>query len=218
VPRRLRSRLREELPGAERRVPLRPDRDGNSHSICVYKGVQSCGTHRGCRNHDACYDWCAERGHNEIGDRCHLWCDLGCICDYNTFRCVGWALGNGPFDGQLKFYDESISQVIGPFPGTCPATAVLVTARLRQYLDLKDPRAILDTLARAPESERLHLLTEPTVRMQLLGAVGFILWPLALAILEGAPRRWSRRWTPRRSTSPAGRSGTSTGMSRSRRW
>jgi hypothetical protein len=169
-----------------------PSRDGlshsHSHSICIYKGVQSCGTHRGCRNHDACYDWCSEHGHDDIADRCHRWCDLGCICDYNVYRCVGWALGNGPFDKDpLRFYDESISQVIGPFPGTCPATAVMVTARLQQYLDLKDPAEILDMLARAPQSERLHLLTAPMGREQLLAAVGILHWPVALAIMEGAP-------------------------------
>lgn len=163
------------------------NRDGVSHSICIYKGVQSCGTHRGCRNHDACYDWCSEHGHDDIADRCHRWCDLGCVCDYDTFTCIGWALGEGPFDGSLRFYDESISQIVGPFPGTCPATAVMVTARMQQYLDLKDRMAILDMLAQAPESERLHLLTAPMARERLLAAVGFVHWPITLAILEGAP-------------------------------
>jgi hypothetical protein len=163
------------------------NRDGVSHSLCLYRGVQTCGTHRGCRNHDACYDWCSEHGHNDIKDRCHRWCDLGCLCDYDTLTCIGWALGNGPFDGQLIFYDESISTIIGPFPGTCAASATQVTARVQQYLDLKDSTAILEMLAEAPEAERQHLYAIPQARAQILGAVGLLSWPLATAILTGAP-------------------------------
>jgi hypothetical protein len=163
-----------------------PDRGGLTHSICIYKGVQTCGSHRGCRNHDACYDWCSEHGYDDIGDRCHRWCDLGCLCDYDMLTCVGWALGNGPFDREMTFYDESISQTIGPFPGACPTGAAL-SARAGQFVDLQDPLEILEVLARAPESERLHLYASPPARERLLTAVGFWHRLLAMDILRGAP-------------------------------
>ncbi|WP_150494638.1 hypothetical protein [Streptomyces kanamyceticus] len=164
-----------------------PDSTGLRHHICVYQGVQNCGTHRGCRDHDACYDWCSEKGHNSLADGCHRWCDLGCVCDFGTLQCIGWALGKGPFDGRLRFYDESVSQIIGPFPGTCPTAALVVTARLRQYLDLKDPTAMLDMLARAPADERLHLSAAPAERDQLLATIGLPHRQTALAILADAP-------------------------------
>jgi hypothetical protein len=161
--------------------------DGSSHSICLYKGVQTCGTHLGCRNHDACYDWCSDHGHDSIYDDCHRWCDIGCLCDYGAAQCVAWALGRGPFDATMTFYDESVSPVHGPYPGTCPLVAVQVLTRALQYLALGTPEAITTALAEAPAVERMHLMTSPFAVGQLHNAIGTTLWPVADRILTDRP-------------------------------
>jgi hypothetical protein len=82
-----------------------------SHFWWVYPQYEVCGTHDGCRQHDACYDWCADK-YNEVGKLgiilgpCHRLCDFECICNYHTPQCVGWIRGGKPHDGQMIFSDE----------------------------------------------------------------------------------------------------------------
>jgi bacterioferritin-associated ferredoxin len=83
-------------------------RDG--HFWWVYPHYEDCGTHLGCRNHDACYDWCVNE-YNEKGKLgvilgpCHRLCDFECICNYNLPQCVGWIGGGKPHDGRMAFSD-----------------------------------------------------------------------------------------------------------------
>jgi Domain of unknown function (DUF4157) len=158
---------------------------GMEHQICLYRGVQNCGTHEGCRNHDHCYDWCAEHGSPDIWDTCHRWCDMGCVCEHDVVSCVGWALGRPPFDSRLRYYDESISVVAGPFPGPCVAGGQALV-RVQQYLDLGDPEEIVTMLARAPIEERQYLAADPWAVDLLQSKIGPILWPTARRILDGA--------------------------------
>jgi hypothetical protein len=84
-----------------------------SHVWWVYPNYELCGTHRGCRNHDACYDWCVNE-YNEKGKLgiilgpCHRLCDFECICDYNLPQCVGWIGGGKPHDGTMTFSDAPL--------------------------------------------------------------------------------------------------------------
>ena len=84
---------------------------GNRHIWWVYPQYETCGTHLGCRNHDACYDWCADK-YNEKGKLgvilgpCHRLCDFECVCDYNLPQCVGWIGGGKPHDGTMVFSDK----------------------------------------------------------------------------------------------------------------
>jgi hypothetical protein len=158
---------------------------GMEHQICLYRGVQNCGTHEGCRNHDHCYDWCAEHGYPDIWDTCHRWCDMGCVCEHDVISCIGWALGRPPFDSRLRYYDEAISVVAGPFPGPCVAGGHALV-RVQQYLDLGDPEEIVAMLARAPIEERQYLAGDPWAVDLLQSKIGPILWPTARRILDGA--------------------------------
>jgi len=94
-----------------------------SHFWWVYPNYEICGTHDGCRQHDACYDWCADK-YNEKGKLgvilgpCHRLCDLECICNYHLPQCVGWIRGGKPHDGQMIFSDEPRKEpgCTGPCP------------------------------------------------------------------------------------------------------
>lgn len=157
---------------------------GLSHYVCDYKGVQDCGTHQGCRDHDACYDHCAAAGNDSIlFDSCYRWCDMGCACEHDINTCVGWALGNPPFDGRMRFYDESRSVMHGPFPGPCPAGVVVITW-VYDILRLGDAAAMVDALAALPVQRRFELVSDPLALQLLEFAIGLALWPTALRILR----------------------------------
>ena len=98
-----------------------PDSTGACHVECTYTGILNCGTHQGCRDHDACYDDCAAR----LGERdlcpsgsCHCDCDVACIRDHSFLDCAAWARGGGTFDGRLRFSNPPTAA--GPAPGGCP--------------------------------------------------------------------------------------------------
>jgi hypothetical protein len=93
------------------------------HYICTYRNVIECGSHQGCRDHDACYDCCAAAGHTSILDLCHRACDCACLLAYGASNCVTWALGGGPFDSTMLFSDPPT--VIGPLPGPPPGPTVV---------------------------------------------------------------------------------------------
>jgi outer membrane protein OmpA-like peptidoglycan-associated protein len=97
------------------------DAAGACHWEFEYPGVISCGSHLGCRNHDACYDRCAAAsGETDLCPlgTCHCGCDVDCISDFGVSNCNSWRTGGGPFDSFLTFSDPPTST--GPFPGRCP--------------------------------------------------------------------------------------------------
>ncbi|WP_255990863.1 eCIS core domain-containing protein [Chitinolyticbacter albus] len=96
---------------------------GARHRFWNYPFYHTCGTHAGCREHDACYDWCA--GFGEIGllgvlfGPCHRICDLEAVCGYGAKTAVGWIFGKPPYDGKMRFSDtpKKVSECDGPCPG-----------------------------------------------------------------------------------------------------
>ncbi|NMB78477.1 MAG: hypothetical protein GYA23_05215 [Methanomicrobiales archaeon] len=58
---------------------------------CRYTNVIRCPTHVGCQAHDACYDYCEDRGHDSIWDSCHLQCNQRCYDAYGRTICIPWA-------------------------------------------------------------------------------------------------------------------------------
>ncbi|MFQ5881378.1 MAG: DUF4157 domain-containing protein [Candidatus Methylomirabilales bacterium] len=87
------------------------------HVIWKYPDYTECPTHQGCRDHDACYDWCAAGGETSILGPCHRLCDFECICSHSTPECVSWIFGAGG-DDYMYFSDQP--SVIGGCRGPCP--------------------------------------------------------------------------------------------------
>jgi Putative peptidoglycan binding domain len=61
----------------------------------------TCGTHPGCREHDACLDNCLQNNPNS-GD-CQSQCDATAMEVYGFENSASWALGKGPYDGETIF-------------------------------------------------------------------------------------------------------------------
>jgi hypothetical protein len=91
--------------------------------VWIYPNYVVCGTHQGCRDHDACYDWCADDGETGIIGPCLRLCDFEVACTYGVKQGVGWIGGGPPHDGEMSFSDEP--QKFGPFPEACPPAGVV---------------------------------------------------------------------------------------------
>jgi Domain of unknown function (DUF4157) len=78
-----------------------PDSTGACHATCTYDGLH-CGSHQGCREHDACYD--AANGFLE-----HRVCDGAAIKKYGLMKAQSWARGHGPYDSYIDFYADGVA-------------------------------------------------------------------------------------------------------------
>ena len=74
----------------------------------------SCGSHAGCRDHDACYDACnAGWGCGGVASwTCRRGCDTGCLTEWcfdgvATCECTSWLMGYGPYDMWLDFEEAT---------------------------------------------------------------------------------------------------------------
>jgi hypothetical protein len=90
--------------------------------VCTYKDVKVCSAHKGCIDHDACYDYCTEI----VGDdsvvfgHCHGLCNGRCYDEYGILQCSKWAALPGvkhfltfftdppPMTISIKFSDEPV--------------------------------------------------------------------------------------------------------------
>lgn len=93
------------------------EQQGDFHSWHVYPNYVVCDTHDGCRQHDACYDWCAAGGESTIIGPCHRLCDFECLCNNGAPSCVGWIFGSGG-DDRMYFSDAPYS--LPGCRGPCP--------------------------------------------------------------------------------------------------
>jgi len=60
-----------------------------------------CGTHQGCREHDACLDACI-KGSTNSGN-CQSECDAKALEDFGLESSASWLTGGGPTDGKIDF-------------------------------------------------------------------------------------------------------------------
>jgi hypothetical protein len=82
-----------------------PDpKDEDAHKFLTYSNVIECGTHAGCRQHDACFDVCVEEyGEQSVLGPCHDACSAAIIEQYDAVRGASWLLGYGPYDGYFLY-------------------------------------------------------------------------------------------------------------------
>ncbi|GIM94222.1 eCIS core domain-containing protein [Paractinoplanes toevensis] len=67
------------------------------------------GTHNGCREHDAAFDWAAQE-HDETGPLdilmpWHMAANVECLCNNLAGNCLAWIAGLPPHDGTMNFAD-----------------------------------------------------------------------------------------------------------------
>jgi hypothetical protein len=96
-----------------------------SHMSCTYASNVRCGSHQGCRDHDACYDDCIVNSPPgslwNPADKvfqCQRLCDGKCIARWGTARCAQWMVGRGEFDYSIDFAGPASGPTSGS--GPCP--------------------------------------------------------------------------------------------------
>lgn len=99
--------------------------DGTTgHEIWVYPNYQKGPTHEGCREHDACYDYCSS-GASPLGNGlCSRLCDMECMCNYPPFNCLSWVFGGPPHDDRPMVYSDrpyKASECALPCPSSATA-------------------------------------------------------------------------------------------------
>lgn len=105
----------------ERRPLIVCENRGDAHVWHTYEGYETCGSHQGCRDHDACYDMMAETiwgfGGFMLGPGYRA-CDLDAVCQHGFQTSVGWAGGGGPYDRRLRYADARVETpgCVGPCP------------------------------------------------------------------------------------------------------
>jgi hypothetical protein len=109
---------------------------------CSYSRVLACDSHQGCRDHDECYDWCAEEGEGSIPGSCHRVCDSRCFSNARETMdsrtggvgtCAARAGLTGaeemgyspPFDGTILFSDPPVyTSLMEAIPSPMPIPIV----------------------------------------------------------------------------------------------
>lgn len=76
-----------------------------------YVNFRDCNSNAGCREHDAGYDWAADK-HGEVGRGAiimpwHMAANIECTCNYLTGNCVAWIAGLPPYDSKMYFADSA---------------------------------------------------------------------------------------------------------------
>jgi hypothetical protein len=89
-----------------------------SHYLLTYTGVTKCGTHAGCRWHDACFDQCKLCEGDSVVGPLHDLCSAEVVDKYGPVDGGSWLLGHGPYDRYFIFSDPPVQVEGGPFPGS----------------------------------------------------------------------------------------------------
>jgi hypothetical protein len=79
---------------------------GDTSYIIEFPNAIICGTHAGCREHDACFDHAVRQGEREMGGPMHNGCNLQALAKYGPEKTKSWMRGGGPYDDRWYFVDE----------------------------------------------------------------------------------------------------------------
>jgi len=80
--------------------------------VCTYDVIE-CGSHAGCRTHDACYDACVG---SFFPAGCRRRCDLDCVVLHGADRCAAWMNGDPPYDSWLPY---ASAPAVSSYDSTC---------------------------------------------------------------------------------------------------
>jgi hypothetical protein len=96
---------------AERCEPLLDEKIVVDGGVCTYQNVISCVSHKGCRDHDACYDYCSEKAGDSsvLFGHCHGLCNGRCYDEYGIYTCSKWAALPGSFITAFGWVQDSVA-------------------------------------------------------------------------------------------------------------
>ena len=80
---------------------------GDCGYLIEFPNALLCGTHAGCRGHDACFDAAVASGETDIGGPRHVQCTIQAGERYGP-QTLSWARGGGPYDDWWYFVDYPV--------------------------------------------------------------------------------------------------------------
>jgi len=80
---------------------------GGCGYLIEFPNALLCGTHAGCRAHDACFDAAVASGETDIGGPRHVQCTIQAGERYGP-KTLSWARGGGPYDDWWYFVDDPV--------------------------------------------------------------------------------------------------------------
>ncbi|MGH3823175.1 MAG: eCIS core domain-containing protein [Pseudonocardiaceae bacterium] len=97
--------------------------------VWEYLNFQDCNSNAGCREHDAAFDWAADK-YDETGRWAiimpwHMAANIECGCNNLAGNCIAWVAGLPPYDSKMYFADSA--RLVAPGGGggsltnDCPA-------------------------------------------------------------------------------------------------
>jgi hypothetical protein len=103
--------------------------DPASGETWEYRNFEDCNSNVGCREHDAAFDWAADK-HGETGRAAiimpwHMAANIECTCNNPVGNCIAWIRGLPPFDSKIYFADAATRTAPGGgggLGGTKPLT------------------------------------------------------------------------------------------------
>jgi hypothetical protein len=79
--------------------------EGDKGYLIEFPNAIMCGTHEGCRMHDACFDHAVRQGEREMGGPMHNGCNIQAAAKYGLQQTNSWRQGGGPYDAWWYFVD-----------------------------------------------------------------------------------------------------------------
>lgn len=138
----------------------------------VYTDFEDCNSHRGCRNHDAGFDW-AQVAKGETGSGIitmimpwHMAANIECACNYVALNCPAWAVGQPPYDSKI-YFASSVTKVKTP-PPILPTPPVLPLGTKSPEGTKKDPIHMIwyKPLSAYPQSLTLNDRIDGTIELK----------------------------------------------------
>lgn len=79
---------------------------GGKGYLIEFPDALLCGTHEGCRVHDACFDTAVANGERYLFGPRHNQCNQDAVFRFGPTKTKSWMGGGGPYDGWWVFVDE----------------------------------------------------------------------------------------------------------------
>ena len=79
---------------------------GGKGYLIEFPDALLCGTHEGCRLHDACFDTAVANGERYLFGPRHNQCNQDAVFRFGPTKTKSWMGGGGPYDGWWVFVDE----------------------------------------------------------------------------------------------------------------
>lgn len=130
--------------------PMRCFPDPDTGEVWRYLNFHDCNSHSGCREHDAAFDWAADK-HGETGKWAvimpwHMAANIECACNNLAGNCLAWIVGLPPYDMTMYFADSATqisAQGLRQDSSPVPSISELTQCQIAEAIVISDYDAAL---------------------------------------------------------------------------